>query len=316
MKFWLIRTDAPSVRVVAQNLVYIRSKRMPRIKPGDTAVLFDRLHFSRWGLVETFDAAEDEVLALRAPPGFPEVGDSETDLEQPEPRWFLLTVSGWEKIEDANVDDLRFSLTFIKNMQTPRLNLRRSYRSLREHDFKTMVQGDVFLARTAYFELLTALPRETQIEFEISQLMRGGKPIYFGDFEELLRALERFIDQRVLSVGRSLGDLVDRIEAMELGSDLGNKLEHCFSDEASAGESRTARSSAQSRFALNRAERESSGNIRRQAALFAPLLRPTDQSPRGDALFREFSSEIFEAIAEPGQEAIERRLQRAFEANP
>jgi len=311
MKLWLVRADAPSVTVNSDKSITIRSKRTPRIKEGDKAVLLTKQEFAQWATVKDVEPLDEVTLDLRPSPEF------DVPLEEPSKpgvKHFKVEVDTWVTIEGSLLADLLFSLTFIKNVHKPSLYLRRGYRSLHESDFTTIVQGDVFLARTAYFELLTALPSDTQLAFQVSQLLSGTSDAPFVD---QLQQLQLFIDEQVLSIGRALVDLTERIERFDLRDEGGKRVKHFFSDETAEEALKNPDSGSlplQRRFTSARFRR-GDDPIGLQAARFEPLVRSSESQNVQGMTFDGLASDFRKAIAASGQQAIEERIQRAFKAN-
>ena len=309
MKFWLVRADAPSVRVRDKQEIAIRSSRTPKIRAGDVVVVFNKTAFVKYAKVEGAEIVPEDALAFRGVPDFEDLQQPVAD-EPSEKRWFRFLTSEWSLIQDSRVEDLQFSLTFIRNVYRPWLYLRRGYRSLREPDFETIVGADVFLSRTAFFELLVALPADTRLEFEILQL-RAHSP--GQSFESQLRQLQAFIEQRVLSVGRTLLGLQYSLSELDARDQNGERVRHVFSGEVVPDDASEPAESLQHALALRQPD-VVEDDIAQQAELFRPLLHPVDRTDDVPVVFDDLLRDLLEAVAAPTQRAVEARLQRAFEA--
>lgn len=286
MNFWLVRADAPSVTVDSKVGMIIRSRTAPRLKVGDQIVLANNGKFTKHGIVQKVDSSDGRTSALQP---FSYGGR------------IKLAVEKWESIADSKIADLRFSLTFIKDVNRPERHLRRNYRSVKASDFRTIVHGEVFLARTAYFELLTSLPGDTRLKFEILQMRthRTNDP-----FLNRLEALETFIEQRVLSVGRLLVNLMEKINILQVESEDGQPMKHYFS--SASIQKNTAATPRRSRQIPG-----SDDDIAAQLALFQPLLKQV-QSNHSVSTFQEIIKETKVALADAQQQTIDTRIQRAF----
>ena len=217
MSYWLIRASAPSVNVdPAKRICVIVSRRRPRIVARDVVVLLKMMSggeaFSSWATVtsvETSNATDAD-------------GVRETRME----------TSEWESLpDDSTVNLLRFSLTIVHNLRNPQHHFRAGYRRLPRDDFETIKSGEAFVGRTAYFELLGALPEELRNQFRVSELI--SPPFQLGQptFEARLRRLYEFLSTRVLSIGRLLEQLNDAIGRADLRNGDGRCYTHQFFDD-------------------------------------------------------------------------------------
>jgi hypothetical protein len=246
MRIWSIRADAPSVVAdLRRGVVSITSKRRPQISEGDTLVLTKgagrHLIFSAHSAVE---------------------GVSKTETTDHDNRYQITIKTGeWTAFaEDLSLNALRYSLTLVRNLQYPDRHFRGSYRKVPEEDFGTLVSGEIFVARTAFHELLAALPEQLRRTFLADEILFADSERRFsleGRFVGRLRRLYDFILFRVVSVGVLLQELSDVIGQVDLRDDRGAELAHAFADEDQEGIS------------------VAPDNIADQAALFSELLGNT-----------------------------------------
>jgi hypothetical protein len=210
MANWLVRTDAPSISFNGKFEEFVvTSRRKPRIRAGDT-ILF--LKSASGVLFENFA----KVTHVRQAEKTDDDGNGATS--------FL--VSRYESaIPDIDIDSLKFSLTFVRNFSNPSLHFRRGYRSVSAQDLKTIINGEAFLARTAYYELLGSLPSTLRASFEADEIIgaaqKGGLSF---EFRSRLKRLNEFIEVRILSVGKRLGEINQSLNFLNLNDDF----DHCF----------------------------------------------------------------------------------------
>jgi hypothetical protein len=239
--------------------VSIVSRRRPRIAKGGVIVL---LSSQRQGLVFSAHAAVDTVSTDVVPDG---EGGSVTRLQ----------VQKWEPFsEDLTLDALKYSLTIVRDPRSPLRHFRPGYRRLPPDDLRTLESGEVFVARTAYHELLSALPEVLRNAFLSEEVMlrRDEEGFGFeGRFARRLRDLYAFIVERVISVGCLLEDLVSEIEKVDLRDESGNAYVHSFFEEDGS------------------AVRGIGDNIADQAALFRGL-NGEDQEERNETRIKEVVS--------------------------
>ncbi|CAM8637041.1 hypothetical protein MCEZEM1_00068 [Comamonadaceae bacterium] len=210
MANWLVRTDAPSISFDGKfEEFFIRSRRKPRIGVGDT-ILF--LKSASGELFENFA----KVTGLR-------------QAEMADDMGIASTAFSVSKIKGASpgvdIDSLKFSLTFVRNLTNPKLHFRRGYRSVSAQDLRTIESGEAFLARTAYYELLGSLPETLRASFEADEIIgaaqMGGLS---NEYRYRLERLNEFIEIRILSVGQMLGEINESLDLLNFNDDF----EHCF----------------------------------------------------------------------------------------
>jgi hypothetical protein len=146
-------------------------------------------------------------------------------------------VEAWEQLtEPSSLNELRYSLTFVRNMNQPWHHFRRGIRQLPSHDFATIVSGEIFVARTGYFELLRAIPDSMQQEFTIERLRQSNAPHDNPTYAQRFNALRDFIARRIESVGYLLAQLAvtaDRL-VVQAGDTL--RVRHAFVHEGAEGQ--------------------------------------------------------------------------------
>jgi hypothetical protein len=144
-----------------------------------------------------------------------------------------LQVQRWVPFsEDLTVDALKYSLTIVHNLRSPLRHFRPGYRRLPLDDLRTLESGEVFVARTAYHEILAALPEVLRNVFLSEEVMLRRDEEGFGPdgrFARRLRDLYAFIVERIISVGCLLEDLVSEIEKVDLRDESGNAYVRSFS---------------------------------------------------------------------------------------
>jgi hypothetical protein len=217
MRYWLLRQNAPSITMSEGSPGFvISSRRQPSIEKGDKIVAF-----TNTGGIATFLHYADVVAVNRA--------DSE-DLDGH--RETRVSVNEWTPLKDpVELKLIVYSLTLVHNLEKPALHFRRGYRSLPTVDFETIIKGEVFVNRTAYYVLLEALPNSLQLAFRAAQLVeRPLRPNI--SFAERLRRLEHFIAERVLSIGHLLSTLNTTINQCELRDESGAIPRHCICEES------------------------------------------------------------------------------------
>jgi hypothetical protein len=210
MANWLVRTDAPSISFDGKFEEFVvTSRRRPRIRVGDTVVF---LKSASGELFENFA----KVTGVRQ-------GEKTAD------EGVLTTTVSVSKlknsISDVYIDSLKFSLVFVRNLDNPKMHFRRGYRSVSAQDLRTIESGEAFLARTAYYELLGSLPGALRASFEADEIIGAAQKGSLSlEFRSRLRRLGEFIESRVLSVGKLLGEINKNLELLNFNSDF----EHCF----------------------------------------------------------------------------------------
>jgi len=268
---WIIRNNAPSISVDDERVV-IRSRRRVSIKRHDVLLLLsNKLVFSH----------QADVIRVAERKSTLESGDDK--------RWWEISIPKWDLLpQPIDLDLFSTSLTFIRNWTRPKLHVRHGYRRVPEEDLITIQRGEPFLARETYLTLSNALPTTLLQQFlaEVATSLTSLRVTR----EYALRsdALIRFIETRVLSIGRVLMDtqvqwqvLLQRIE----------NIEPCpvyIWDEEDAAPPI---------------------NLSSQAQLFRTLLGGDHQRP--DARIAQLG-EIIEVLSARSQQADELRFERIF----
>jgi hypothetical protein len=210
MANWLVRTDAPSISFDGKFEEFVvTSRRKPRIGAGDT-ILF--LKSASGELFENFAKVTDVRQAEKT-----------DDDGKRETTYSVSKIKGASP--DVDIDSLKFSLTFVRNLAHPRLHFRRGYRSVSAQDLRTIENGEAFLARTAYYELLGSLPSTLRASFEADEIIGAAKKGGLSfEYRSRLQRLNEFIEVRILSVGKRLGEINQSLELLNFNADF----EHCF----------------------------------------------------------------------------------------
>ena len=213
MANWLVRADAPSISFDGKfEKFVVNSRRRPRIRVGDT-VLF--IKSASGELYENFAKVNAVQQAAKVDDG--------------ESRATTFSVSKIKGASpDVDIDSLKFSLTFVRNLSNPRLHFRRGYRSVSGQDLRTIANGEAFLARTAYYELLGSLPSTLRASFEADEIVGvAQKGSLSLEFRSRLQRLNEFIEIRIFSIGKILGAINQNLESLDLNAEF----EHCFVDD-------------------------------------------------------------------------------------
>jgi len=295
MRHWLVRVDAPSIKMAPGNkALVITSKRQPNIKAGDVIVLMTKVRqkgvFSKYTTVSGV-----EVSKVKKLPG-------EITVKT---KVFL---TGWESLSNTDgssseVDVFNYSLTFVRNLLRPNLHFRRGYRILPVHDFETIQRGEAFVARTGYFELLNALPVTMRKKFLGEELLSTSS----NAFVARLSRLNEFINIRVLSVGSLLSELNSVIRETSIQDEDGNLPDHLFVD-GTAENNQTARSDGDNIFIQEKLFND----------LNQSLKKPLSEEILGDEDFdtndTDVLAQILIELKKPARRLIEQRFENLFKA--
>ena len=196
MANWIIRENAPSA-TIEQKRIVLKSRRRVSIKSGDEVVLLSR---------ETVFVDKAQVLEVR------QVSTpSSARFEESEPKWWWeIQIDEWKSLPlEIDLNDASTSLTFIRNWRRPKVHVRPAYRRLPDEDLETLERGKLFVARDAYLTFLDALPARLVQVFlaENPPLLQTRRTT---DYAERARALILFVEERVMSVGRTAIAAQDR----------------------------------------------------------------------------------------------------------
>jgi hypothetical protein len=196
MANWIIRANAPSA-TIEQKRVVLKSRRRVSIKSGDELVLLSR---------EAVFVEKAQVLEVREASAPSIAPFEEGELKQ---RWEI-KIDEWTSLQqEIDLNDASTSLTFIRNWRRPKVHVRPAYRRLPDEDLATLERGELFVARDAYLTFLDALPARLVQAFlaENPPLLHTRRTT---DYAERALGLIGFIDERVMSVGRTALAAQDR----------------------------------------------------------------------------------------------------------
>lgn len=219
MNYWLIRTDAPSVASGREGTSFtLKTRRKPRISVSDFVIFLENSpepEFKRYGQVSEVESHHERTF----------------EPNQTELQFTKVSVKEIHAFpEDLELDDMRYSLTFVRNTSLPSVHFRRGYRRISEEDFETLKSGKPFVARTGYFELLKALPLELQSEFR-AELMLDYQLRDKHSYTLLFEKLTTFVAHRVLSVGNLLAELQQIVEELDVRNENGFRVRHVFAED-------------------------------------------------------------------------------------
>jgi len=107
--------------------------------------------------------------------------------------------------ENNLLSELKYSLTAVDNYNKPEVHFYSQYRKLIKNDYDTIVNGWVYATRTAFGNLVNAIPRKNKLEFML-QAMDKFDTIDFRSISLLegLDFLYDYINTRILSRGKLL----------------------------------------------------------------------------------------------------------------
>jgi hypothetical protein len=222
MRYWLLRRNAPSIAMTEGSPGFvISSRRPPSIQKGDKIASFTNID----GIATFLDYAE--ILAV----------DRSEAQDRDGYRDTRVSVNEWTPLKDPiALKSIVYSLTLVHNLEKPALHFRRGYRTLPAVDFETIVSGEVFVSRSAYYVLLDALPYSLQLAFRAEQLLETPLRSNTSSAERL-RRLGNFIANRVLLIGDLLSALNTTINQCELRNEGGSTPRHCIYEESEVSSS-------------------------------------------------------------------------------
>jgi hypothetical protein len=200
--------------------------------------------------------------------------------------------------EGLDLDTFRYSLTIVRNTVKPYVHFRRGYRLLPHEDFETIEKGEPFIARSGYFDLLSALPRSLRAAFEAEQILLGEEGRTRVRFRDRLERLYAFIDRRVLAVGRLLSELAEVLSQVELDR---APMEHWFVSEGDG-----------IREGLVSQPDDLFSQLLRFAGLWEVLVG--EDGDRAQVEERDIVSDAMRVLDLPDRRPIEARFERLFAA--
>lgn len=208
---WLIREGARSVSIDRQTRrITLTTRGRTGFGPGDRVLIMagplKEATFREWAAIADVSVpTPDEnglittVLYLDEIVGIPEPNEA---------RLFL------------------YSLTFVRNLERPDRHFYRPYRLVPSEDFASIVEGELFVSRTAYYEFLKALPEDLQIAVQFEESIWFLENIEYRSFAARLRRLREFLETRLLSVGRVLSQMGRTLGELDLQDRFERRVGH------------------------------------------------------------------------------------------
>ncbi|MEX3630309.1 MAG: hypothetical protein VB138_13485 [Burkholderia sp.] len=99
------------------------------------------------------------------------------------------------------IDDFRYSLSFVKRLEAPERHFRFPFREIPAVDADVLVNNRIFVSRTAFYSLYYALPARTRIEFDHREALTSRRQ---ASYRARLERLIAFVEARILPVGEML----------------------------------------------------------------------------------------------------------------
>jgi hypothetical protein len=281
MRYWLVRTNAQEVKIDrGAGTLLVAGKRLPKVEMGDQLILADTAK-------SEFTATTTVTQIAPAP-----------ELSFSENRAFVASTESWRAFKDPpSFDLLRYSLSFVRRPDSKSATIGRGIRSLTEDDALTILEGEPFVARTAYFELASALPEELRRDFE----REVATTVH--TYADKFRLLQLFIRTRILSVGETLIALEAAIQRLAVRTKDRQRPNHVFG----ADDTPSAHSFKRARY----------DSVFAQASAFRELLKSLvdrESIEQGLADLREADvfNELVSELSEPNRRPSEERFERVF----
>jgi hypothetical protein len=211
------------------------------------------------------------------------------DLREPKRSWEIV-IEKWERLtQEVDLGDASTSLTFVRNWRRPSLHVRPAYRRLPDADLETIERGDLFLARATYLTFLGSLPPRTAQLFLAENFPFPSRTNWEGaDYADRSAALVRFIEERVLSVGKVVVAAQNQWEILSSRMGYPKPLPLCVGEE----------------------DETAPINLTSQAEIFGSLLLP--EAPDGSEPHPTQLTDIAELITSSARRQVEARFERLF----
>jgi hypothetical protein len=137
---------------------------------------------------------------------------------------FLLRINVIEDIKNIySIEDLAYSLYKVYNYEKPWRHFTRSYSFLYKEDYDTIINGRIFLSRTAFGRFLNSLHKEHQKNF-VEYFIENEKDVYFsnGDYLKAMELLIDYIENHILYPILYLKESYNKLTELVSESDLKN----------------------------------------------------------------------------------------------
>ena len=204
MNYWIInktqtqnnnfQDNQPNYNNFFSVMVETVKNKLP-IGKKDSCIFFDmqEAKFQSYG----------EIINISKPTKIPH----EQKTENIKPK-YTYTISGEIKnklTETNSIHDLSYSLLRINSYNKPQNHFKHQLTTVEKYDYETIVDGLIFISRTAFGKIANSLPRPYKFEF-FQLAMQEFKTNQLKEIEyiKLLDFLYKYIEDRILSKGRLL----------------------------------------------------------------------------------------------------------------
>lgn len=144
--------------------------------------------------------------------------------ESTQRHFIKLTVSELTKTKAPNtLDDFAYTLTKVRDFDNPAKHFR-TYSSLTPVEYNSIIQGKIFVSRTAFGKVIRALPPQHRQSFD-NYFRTYHSKVYNGkkNYAEAWRILKTYVDSHILIPAQQLIS-ARKMFAQLAGDDVANKI--------------------------------------------------------------------------------------------
>jgi hypothetical protein len=137
----------------------------------------------------------------------------------------LFTIKIEEEYKDSKpLEDFNYTLICVRDFNKPYSSFT-SIKKIQEIDYLSIRYNKIFLSRTCFGHIVNALPLETRFDIVISLLSHFNTDEPYGiDFNEALKFVKTYIDQKILSVGSYLMETANIVSESFANQGFENKI--------------------------------------------------------------------------------------------
>jgi hypothetical protein len=305
MRHWLVRTGTRKLLIDKDRRHFtVWAKRVARFAVGDLIVLLDTEDDNAFSHVASVSAVQrPDVEGRFAPIPGGDLKSSNLDEFDPELKPTRVVLTNLQTLpEGLSREVMQFSLTIVRNLNFPNRHFSRGYRLLPPDDFKTLVVGDVFVARTAFLQLLKSLPLRLRVDFQVSELLSTQPTSGQQRHRDRLARLVTFLDERVFAAGRLISAIAQQAAQLDHAIGAANPVEHYFVREA----------------VPNRLFSRSADPLSTQAQRFEALWQEMNTTSEfsGELSGVGFLDLLLTQLGEPQRRRVESRFEQLFRSAP
>lgn len=128
---------------------------------------------------------------------------------------FILKPEG-EIAGSPELENYSYSLLSVYRYLNPKVHFQQQVRKIQIEDYETITKEEIYIARTAFGNLINCLPKESKYDFVLYAIERFGTVEFKGiNFIEAYGFLWEYINENILSQGKLLTETYETLRNLK-----------------------------------------------------------------------------------------------------